>query len=220
MTTRTPSSGRSTRDLPIPTRVCISGASYGGYAVLRAFAKTPAMFKCGVAGTRRERPRNAAQLDRRRYRLQRIAAILFWHRTRRSERQPTRRRFATTHRSTWPSQIKAPVFMYAGADDIRTPSETDFMAMAKRTRVPPGNLPKAVAHQVGRRATASVVSRSKRRPRTTKMLQFLDDNIGPKAALKRKQKKAPGLRPGAFCLNEGIAGAGNLPAAAVVLYIL
>lgn len=33
-----------------PKRVCMSGASYGGYATLRALAKTPDMFKCGIAG--------------------------------------------------------------------------------------------------------------------------------------------------------------------------
>ena len=33
-----------------PKRVCISGASYGGYAALQAMVKTPDMFKCAIAG--------------------------------------------------------------------------------------------------------------------------------------------------------------------------
>jgi dipeptidyl aminopeptidase/acylaminoacyl peptidase len=33
-----------------PNRMCISGASYGGYAGLQAMVKTPELFKCAVAG--------------------------------------------------------------------------------------------------------------------------------------------------------------------------
>lgn len=32
-----------------PSRVCIAGASYGGYAVLMGLAKTPDLYRCGVA---------------------------------------------------------------------------------------------------------------------------------------------------------------------------
>jgi len=33
-----------------PQRLCISGASYGGYAALQAMVKTPGLFKCAIAG--------------------------------------------------------------------------------------------------------------------------------------------------------------------------
>ncbi|MCX7621734.1 MAG: prolyl oligopeptidase family serine peptidase, partial [Acidimicrobiales bacterium] len=33
-----------------PDRICISGASYGGYATLMALARFPETFKCGIAG--------------------------------------------------------------------------------------------------------------------------------------------------------------------------
>ena len=32
-----------------PTKICIVGASYGGYAVLMGLAKTPELYRCGVS---------------------------------------------------------------------------------------------------------------------------------------------------------------------------
>jgi dipeptidyl aminopeptidase/acylaminoacyl peptidase len=38
-----------TKGLTDPKRVCVAGASYGGYAALMALAKEPGLFRCGVA---------------------------------------------------------------------------------------------------------------------------------------------------------------------------
>lgn len=158
-----------------PERVCISGASYGGYAVLRALAKTPEMFKCGVAGlvvSDLEMQLSSLFGDTARS----DAGVKFWHRlVGQSEANKTALRDnSPVHMA---AKIKAPVFMYAGAADIRTPPEqTRAMASALERA---GNPPKAVlmkadeGHGFGR--VENNVDLYKR------MLEFLDENIGPKA---------------------------------------
>jgi dipeptidyl aminopeptidase/acylaminoacyl peptidase len=158
-----------------PNRVCISGASYGGYAVLRALAKTPAMFKCGVAGmvvSDLEMQLSSTAGDT----AYNESWVLFWHRLvgQNDANKTALRDNSPVHMAR---QIKAPVFMYAGAADIRTPPEqTKAMASALERA---GNPPKAVlikseeGHGFGRVENNVDLY--------TKMLQFLDDNIGPKA---------------------------------------
>jgi dipeptidyl aminopeptidase/acylaminoacyl peptidase len=89
--------------------------------VLRALAKTPEMFKCGVAGlvvSDLEMQLSSTAGDT----AYSTAGVQFWHRlVARTTR--TRPRCATTRRFTWRGKMKAPVFMYAGAADIRTPPE-------------------------------------------------------------------------------------------------
>jgi dipeptidyl aminopeptidase/acylaminoacyl peptidase len=74
-------------------------------------------------------------------------------------------------------QIKAPVFMYAGAADIRTPPEQTRAMVSALERA--GNPPKAViikseeGHGFGRLENNVDLY--------TRMLDFLDENIGPKA---------------------------------------
>jgi dipeptidyl aminopeptidase/acylaminoacyl peptidase len=158
-----------------PNRVCISGASYGGYAVLRALAKTPELFKCGVAGL------VVSDLEMQLGSLSgdtawNVASVQFWHRLvgQNDANKTALRDNSPVHMAR---QIKAPLFMYAGAADIRTPPEQTRAMVSALERA--GNPPKAVimksdeGHGFGR--TENNVDLY------TKMLEFLDENIGPKA---------------------------------------
>jgi dienelactone hydrolase len=158
-----------------PNRVCISGASYGGYAVLRALAKTPNLFKCGVAGLvvsdlemqLRSTAGDTAYSE---------SGVEFWKRLvgQNDANKTALRDNSPVHMAR---QIKAPVFMYAGAADIRTPPEQTKAMVSALERA--GNPPKAVimkseeGHGFGRvENNVDVYNR---------MLEFLDENIGPKA---------------------------------------
>ena len=158
-----------------PNRVCISGASYGGYAVLRALAKTPDLFKCGVAGlvvSDLEMQLTSVSGDT----ADSDVGVRFWHRlVGQSDTHKTALRDnSPVHMAR---QIKAPLFMYAGAADIRTPPEQTRAMVSALERA--GNPPKAViikaeeGHGFGRVENNLDLY--------TKMLEFLDENIGPKA---------------------------------------
>jgi dipeptidyl aminopeptidase/acylaminoacyl peptidase len=158
-----------------PSRVCISGASYGGYAALRAVAKTPDLFKCAVAGlvvSDVEMILSSQAGDI----AQNPSAIAFWHalmgyddrnRTALRDNSPV-------HQARL---MKAPIFMYAGADDIRTPVEqTTAMANALRSA---GNPPKEVL--IKKEEGHGFGKTENRVELYEKMLKFLDENIGPNA---------------------------------------
>ena len=123
-----------------PSKVCISGASYGGFAALMAMAKTPEMFKCAVSG-----------LMVSDYKLQLTSqngdtannelGVKFWKKAHGSEDLSSQ-----TVRDISPvflaDKIKGPVFIYAGEDDIRTPIEQTRNMIAALTKA--GNPPKDV----------------------------------------------------------------------------
>jgi dipeptidyl aminopeptidase/acylaminoacyl peptidase len=154
-----------------PKRICMSGASYGGYATLRALAKTPELFKCGVAGL------VVSDLDRQLTSTAgdtafNPAGVTFWHKLVGVEANPN----ALKENSpvNMAKQIKAPLFMYAGADDIRTPLEqTTGMVRALEAA---GNPPKTVlikkeeGHGFGRFENNVDLYE--------KILKFLDEQIG------------------------------------------
>ena len=48
--------GPSTEDLVDPKRVCIAGASYGGYATLMGLIRHPELYRCGVGLGGGDRP--------------------------------------------------------------------------------------------------------------------------------------------------------------------
>ena len=158
-----------------PQRLCISGASYGGYATLRALAKTPDLFRCGVAGL------VVSDLDmilssQAGDIAQSPSAIAFWHAL---VGVDDRNRDALRAQSPvhMARQIKAPVFLYAGADDIRTPLEqTNAMASALRAA---GNPPKEVL--IKREEGHGFGKAENRIDLYEKMLKFLDESIGPNA---------------------------------------
>lgn len=102
-------------------RICISGASYGGYATLWASIRSAQVFRCGVAGlvvSDLELQLTSTQTDFHRSK----SGIAFWKRllgvkgddwSRAHEISPARH----AERSS------IPLFIYAGASDRRTPLE-------------------------------------------------------------------------------------------------
>lgn len=123
-----------------PKRICISGASYGGYAVMRALQKSPDLFKCGVSGL--------MVVDMKRQLTSRFgdtagndAGVEYWRRVLGVPNldDPIVRQISPNF---WADQIKQPVFIYAGRDDIRTPLEQTRLMIDALTRA--GNPPKDV----------------------------------------------------------------------------
>ncbi|GAP36472.1 prolyl oligopeptidase family serine peptidase [Piscinibacter sakaiensis] len=157
-----------------PKRMCISGASYGGYATLWALAKTPDLFKCGIAGlvvSDVERILSSQAGD--------IAtsesAIQFWHELVGLKQNPNALRDYSPVRAA--AKIKAPLFMYAGADDIRTPLEqTTAMISALESA---GNPPKDVVIKKEEGHGFGKVENNV--DLYTRILKFLDEQIGSKS---------------------------------------
>lgn len=157
-----------------PDRICISGASYGGYATLMSLARFPGVFKCGIAGaapTEMEVQLTSPQGDT----ASNKSGVEFWKAV-----------IGVTDTSKIPKeisplyladQIKQPVMVYWGADDIRVPIEEGNMMIRALERA--GNPPKVVlikkeeGHGFGRAENNVELY--------TKMLDFLDTSIGPKS---------------------------------------
>jgi dipeptidyl aminopeptidase/acylaminoacyl peptidase len=104
-----------------PSRICILGSSYGGYATLRALAKTPDLFRCGAAGM----PVSDFELQlysTRGFTVWSDLGVPFWKRVLGFDPKD-----AEANRSVSPAyqaeSIRAPVFLAAGADDRVTPLE-------------------------------------------------------------------------------------------------
>ena len=62
-----------------PNRVCISGASYGGYAVLQGAREDARDVQVRRRRAGRQRPRDAAHLGRRRHWPTTTSGVQFWH---------------------------------------------------------------------------------------------------------------------------------------------
>jgi len=102
-----------------PARVCMSGASYGGYAALQAIVRNADMWKCAVAGL--------AVTDLK-YQLTTVegdtayneGAVNLWKSILGTEdlSSPLVREISPVFHA---AKIKRPVFLYAGQDDIRVP---------------------------------------------------------------------------------------------------
>ncbi len=102
-----------------PARLCISGASYGGYASLQAMVKTPKLFKCAVAGLA------VTDLE---YQLTTFdgdtatdeSGVKFWKGILGTEDLSSQlvKDISPVHNA---DKIKGAVFLYAGEDDIRVP---------------------------------------------------------------------------------------------------
>ncbi|HEX7441974.1 MAG TPA: alpha/beta fold hydrolase [Caldimonas sp.] len=102
-------------------RVCLSGASYGGYATLMGLAKTPDKYRCGVAGlavTDLELIMTSGYGDIPRSER----GLKFW---KAMAGDPDKDSAALHDVSPvyLADRIKAPVMIYAGVDDIRVPLE-------------------------------------------------------------------------------------------------
>jgi dipeptidyl aminopeptidase/acylaminoacyl peptidase len=158
-----------------PSKVCMSGASYGGYATLQALIKTPDMFKCGVAG-----------LVVSDYKLQltspsgdtagNVAGVNFWKQVLgvKDLDEPV---VAAISPAQNPSKLRNPVLFYAGLDDTRTPIEqtTAMVRGLERTGNPPKEVfvAKDEGHGFGRMENRLENSR--------RILKFLDEQIGSKS---------------------------------------
>lgn len=122
-----------------PKRVCISGASYGGYAALQALIKTPDLFKCAIAGlavTDLKYQLTATEGDT----AGEEAAVKFWKGILGAEDLDSKliRDISPVFNA---DKVKGAVFLYAGEDDIRVPIDQIYrMDKALRSA---GNSPKA-----------------------------------------------------------------------------
>lgn len=102
-----------------PARVCISGASYGGYAALQALVRNNDLWKCAVAGL--------AVTDLK-YQLTTVegdtafneAGVTYWKSILGTEdlSAPLLREISPVFHA---EKIKRPVLLYAGQEDIRVP---------------------------------------------------------------------------------------------------
>lgn len=172
-----------------PGRICITGASYGGYATLRALSKTPDLFACGVAG-----------LSVTDYRTQltsvagdtsgNSAGVKYW------------RRALGLKEGSWEGadevspvfhadRFQSPVAMYAGRDDVRTPLEqTMSMARALEKAGRPAEfvlVKDGEAHGFGKLENNVDLY--------THMLAFFDRHIGPKSPAARARVTSSDLKP-------------------------
>ena len=127
-----------------PQRICISGASYGGYATLMALARFPDTFKCGISGlmvsdlplqlTSPAGDTSSSEM-----------AVSFWNAM--IGVKTTRDTPADISPVNLADRIKQPLLIYAGEDDIRTPLEQTTRMIRALERA--GNKPRAVIIKPG-----------------------------------------------------------------------
>jgi dipeptidyl aminopeptidase/acylaminoacyl peptidase len=120
------------------SKVCMSGASYGGYAALQAVVRNDSLWKCAVAGL--------AVTDLK-YQLtsrdtdfaESVSAVNYWKSVLgvTDLDSPLVREISPLFN---PAKIKKPVFLYAGKDDSRVPIAQITRMARELERV--GNAPK------------------------------------------------------------------------------
>lgn len=155
-----------------PARICISGASYGGAAVLMTMGQAPDVFKCGIAGL--------VVSDMKMILTSPVgdiahneAAVKYWLKTVGAESTSSIPAIASP--VTYADKIKGPVMLYAGVDDIRTPLEQTRAIQSALERG--GNRPKAVVlkteegHGFGKLENNVDLY--------NQMFKFLEESIGP-----------------------------------------
>jgi len=155
-----------------PQRICISGASYGGYATLMSLARFPETFKCGISGLMvsdmpliltspaGDIPSNEVGLN-------------LWFAT--IGVKGPRDIAADISPVNLADKIKQPLLIYAGEDDIRTPLEQTTRMIRALERA--GNKPKAViikpqeGHGFGKTENNVELYEA--------VFKFLEESIGP-----------------------------------------
>lgn len=157
-----------------PQRICISGASYGGYAALEGLAKTPDLFKCGIAGlavTDYVKQLSSMAGDTARSTVN----VKFWNEVLGEDKVPGTAKAVSP--VNYASKIKGAVLMYAGADDIRVPLEqiTSMVSALESA----GNPPKAVI--IKKEEGHGYGKLDNRIDLYEKILDFLDQQIGSKS---------------------------------------
>ncbi len=156
-------------------KVCMSGASYGGYATLQALIKSNHMFKCGVAGlvvSDLELQLTSPAGDTAGSR----SGVDYWKHII-GVKDLGEKVVADVSPAKNAEKLKGALFMYAGLDDVRTPIEqTNAMVRALERA---GNPPKEVfiakdeGHGYGKLVNNIELY--------TRVLKFLDAQIGPGA---------------------------------------
>ncbi len=154
-----------------PKRLCITGGSYGGYATLRALAKTPDLFKCGIAGlsvSDMELQLRSTAGDT----VDSTVGVAYWSKFIIGEdaKPGTARAISPVHQA---AQIKSPLMLYAGAADIRTPIEqTNRMVSALKAA---GHNPEVLIKTEEGHGFGVLANRVEL---WEKMVAFLDKHIG------------------------------------------
>ena len=155
-----------------PARVCMSGASYGGYAALQALVRSNDLWKCAVAGlavTDFKYQLTTQQGDT----ANSVAGVTFWKSILGSTDLS-----AQVVKDISPfyiaAKIKRPVFLYAGADDIRVPlAQITNMATELSDS---GNVPKAFV--IKKREGHGFGTLENNVDLYNQVLAFLDEQIG------------------------------------------
>lgn len=125
-----------------PHRLAIMGGSYGGYSALYALAKTPALFRCGVACAAVSDWNGLLQYLRDEHQYSRNA-LRYWAAMLGDMAKPgERERLAAVSPVNLAAQIKAPLFLMHGEEDTTVPIEqAHAMAAAlKKAGHPPETL--------------------------------------------------------------------------------
>jgi dipeptidyl aminopeptidase/acylaminoacyl peptidase len=155
-------------------RVCISGASYGGYAALQAMVKNQEMWKCAVAGlavTDLVYQNTSNETDY----VSSPPAVEYWKALVgvKDFKEPIAREMSPVNNA---SKIKGAVFLYAGEDDSRVPiDQVNRMDKALRAA---GNPPKD--YVVKAKEGHGFGKLENNVDLYTKVLKFLDEQIGKK----------------------------------------
>lgn len=125
-----------------PRRICIAGASYGGYATLMGLARHPELYRCGAAWVAVSDPRLMYELDG----VSDISdmAKQYGYPTLIGDPVKDREALAAVAPVELASRIKAPLLLAYGARDVRVPLEHgDRMRAALRAA---GNDPEWVLY--------------------------------------------------------------------------
>lgn len=149
-------------------RICIYGGSFGGYSALMAPIRAPGMFKCtfGYVGVY-----DIDMMHKRGDIPESDSGLRFLRRTHGSDKA----QWARNSPAQRAGEVKIPVYLAAGARDVRTPPEqTELMASALKAA---GNPPEGIIIQSGEMHGFYDVKN--RVNLYTKMLEFFDRHIGP-----------------------------------------
>ena len=157
-----------------PARICISGASYGGSAVLLSMANYPNLFRCGIAGlVVSDKPLQltspAGDIPYNE------GGVRFWLSVLGGE--STSKIPPHTSPVNLADKIKGPIMMYAGVDDIRTPLEQTRAMQRALERA--GNPPKYMVVKAEEGHGFGKIENNVDLYNT--MFKFLDETVGPKS---------------------------------------
>ena len=165
-----------------PQRVCITGGSYGGYATLQALVKTPDLFACGIAG-----------LSVSDYKLQLTSTSgdtvsnkpgsAHWMRVLGMGPDDSWDKVKPISPAYNVARIKAPLAMYAGRDDVRTPLEQTERVVDEMKKL--GKAPEYVFIADGEGHGFGKPENNLKKYEL--MLDFLDRHIGSKSRFAKPQ---------------------------------